>query len=100
MNLWSIIDIVVTGDKVVATFPNTWSPLMYPEKLDYVNDKTLKVIDTSSFDSEGELVHFQFNNQEVEIVNYNGLTMWPEKVWLNRLKQDKTIENHQKQSKP
>lgn len=84
MNLWSMTNIVVTGDKVVATFPNTWWPLTNPEELEYVNDTTLKVTSTSSYDSEDELVHFAFKDGAVESVNYNGSTMWPEAAWLKK----------------
>ncbi len=84
MNLWSITDIVVTGDKVVATYPDTWETLTRPEELTYVDNTTLKVDETDSFSSESELVHFNIKNGKVESVNYNGITMWPENVWLKR----------------
>jgi CubicO group peptidase (beta-lactamase class C family) len=84
MNLWSMTDIVVTGDKVAATYPNTWQPLTQPEKLERVDDTTLKVLETNSFMSEGELVHFNIKNDKVETVNYNGTTMWPEAVWKEK----------------
>jgi D-alanyl-D-alanine carboxypeptidase len=84
MNLWTMINIVVTGDKVIAISPDTWEPLTDSEELEYVDDTTLKVIDTNSFASEGELVHFTIKNGKVESVNYNGATMWPEDVWLKK----------------
>ena len=89
MNLWSMVNIVVTGDKVVATYPNTWDTLSKPEELSYVDGTTLKVCETDSFNSEGELVHFNVKNGKVESINYNGSTMWPEKVWLEILKDRK-----------
>lgn len=91
MNLWSITSIVATGDKVVATFPNSWQPFTNPEELEYVDDKTLKVTDADSFSSEDELVHFNFVNGEVETINYNGSTMWPEQVWLAKQKTKKIV---------
>lgn len=92
MNLWAITDIVVTGDRVVATFPDTWQPLAQPEELEYVNEKTLKVTEAGSFDSEEELVHFKLKNGEVESVNYNGSTMWPEAAWLEKQRQRKIVD--------
>ena len=90
MNLWAIADIIVTGDKVVSVYPDSWEPMSDPEELEYVDDQTLKVTDTSSFDSEDELVHFKFKDGKVESVVYNGSTMWPEAVWLeNQSKKDK-----------
>ncbi len=92
MNLWAITNIVVTGDKVVATFPDTWQPLTQPEELEFVNETTLKVTDTDSFDSEGELVHFHFKDGKVESVNYNGSTMWPEVAWLDKQSKRTKVE--------
>jgi D-alanyl-D-alanine carboxypeptidase len=92
MNLWSMANIVVTGDKVVSTYPDSWWPLTTPEELSYVDDSTLKVSKTDSFSSEGELVKFNIKGNKVESINYNGSTMWPEEVWLNRQK-DKKIVN-------
>jgi hypothetical protein len=84
MNLWSTTDIVVTGDKVVAAYSNSWEPFSGPEELSYVKENTLKVAETSSFNSEGELVRFSLKNGKVETINYNGTTMWPEKTWLDK----------------
>lgn len=92
MNLWGMTDIVVTGDKVIATYINTWHPLSFPEELEYVNETTLKVTETDSFSSEGELVHFSLKGNKVETINYNGSTMWPEDVWMAKQKQRKIVE--------
>ena len=92
MNLWSITNIVVTGDKVVATYPNTWDTLTEPEELEYIDATTLKVTEAGSFDSEDELVHFNLKNGKVETVNYNGATMWPEEVWLNKQRGRKIVQ--------
>jgi CubicO group peptidase (beta-lactamase class C family) len=91
MNLWAMTDFVVMGDRVVASYSDTWQPLRQPEVLGYVDDTTLKVIDTGSFDSEGELVHFNLKNGSVESINYCGNTMWPEKIWLDRISKKKII---------
>ncbi len=94
MNLWSMADIIVTGDKVVATYPDTWQPLNHPENLEnleYVNDTTLKVTSTDSFYSEGELVHFNMKDGKVETVTYNGTTMWPAKTWFQKQQQRKQV---------
>lgn len=84
MDLWATADIVVTGDKIVSVYPDSWDPMSETDELEYVDDTTLKVTDTSSFDSEDELVKFKFKNGKVESVNYNGSTMWPEAVWLKK----------------
>jgi CubicO group peptidase (beta-lactamase class C family) len=91
MNLWGITNIVVTGDKVVATHPDTWQTLTAPEELSYVDNTTLKVSDTDSFSSEGELVKFNLKNGRVESVNYNGSVMWPEETWIKKQRNRKVV---------
>lgn len=95
ISLWSMADVIVTGDKVVTTYPDTWQPLNHPEnleKLEYVDETTLRVTDTDSFYSEGELVHFSFKNGKVETVIYNGTTMWPAEEWLKKQQKRKRVE--------
>lgn len=92
MNLWAIADIIVNGDKVFSVNPDSWKPMSDPEELEYVDDETLKVTDTSSFDSEDELVHFKFENDEVTSVIYNGSTMWREAMWLQRQASRRKVE--------
>jgi D-alanyl-D-alanine carboxypeptidase len=96
ISLWSMTDIIATGDKVVATYPDTWQPLSNTESLEsleYVNDTTLKVTDTDSFYSEGELIRFNFNSSgEVESVIYSGTTMWTADKWFEKHKRLKIVE--------
>ncbi len=95
MNLWSMADIVVTGEKVITVYPDTWKPLNHPEKLEkleYVDKTTLKVTDTDSFSSEGELVHFSIKDGRVDSVVYSGTTMWPVKVWFKKQQERKRVE--------
>lgn len=93
--LWAVSDIVATGDRIVATSPDTWEPLTHPEILEFVDENTLKVIETNSFNSEGELVRFKFKNGKVESIRYTGTTMWPEPVWQNMMKERKSYESLQ-----
>ena len=93
-NLWSIKEIVATGNKVVAIYPDTWNPFSNPEileSLEYVDGATFKVTDTNSFYSEGELVHFSFKNDQVETVIYNGTTMWPVEAWAKKQEERKQV---------
>ncbi len=84
MNLWGMTDIVVTGDKAIAVYANSWQPFENPEVLKYVDSTTLKVTDTDSFSAEDELVRFTLKDGRVETVNYNGATMWTETNWLKK----------------
>lgn len=91
-SIFGIIDIVVTGDKVVTTSPSTWWPLMQPEELERIDDTTFKVLETNSFNSEGELVRFNIQKGHVETVNHSGTTMWPEAAWTKKQKSRKVIK--------
>lgn len=94
MSLWSMTDIIVTGDKVVASYPDIWQPLSYPgslESLEYVDDTTLKVIDTDSFNSEGELVRFKLRDDKVQSVIYSGTTLLPAEAWFKKQKERKRV---------
>lgn len=92
MNLWSASSIVVTGDKIVSTYPDLYFVLKNPEVLEYVDDKTLKVVDTNSFSSEGELVRCNIKNGRVDSINYNGATMWPEEEWVKKQRSRSIVE--------
>jgi D-alanyl-D-alanine carboxypeptidase len=91
-NLWFMTNIVVTGDKIVAAYPESWEPFSVVEKLEYVDDTTLKAIDTDSFSSEGELVRFNIKDGTVDSIRYAGSTMWPEEVWAKKQRSRKVVD--------
>lgn len=91
MNLWTITDIIVTGDTVVSVDSDSWEPMSGAEELEPIDEVTLKVADCS-FESEGDRMHFNFKNGKLESVNSNGSTMWPETTWLEKQKQRKIVE--------
>ena len=93
IDLWDILDIVVTGDKVVVAYPDSWGVLNNPAELIYVDETTLKIGEYNSFGSEGELVKFNIKNNRVESISYAGSTMWPEKVWYEKINNLKEINN-------
>jgi D-alanyl-D-alanine carboxypeptidase len=86
-SLWGTTSIVATGDRVVAAHPDLWDPFDGADELAYVDENTLRIVETSSFGSEGELVRFHRTNGRVETITYAGGTMWPRHVWLDRLRQ-------------
>lgn len=57
-NLWSVLDVVAAGKQVVVGSPDSWSPLADPDRLERVDSRTLRIADTSSYGSAGELVRF------------------------------------------
>lgn len=81
LNLWSTTDILQNGDNLVALSPNTWQPFSDSaliEELVVIDEQTAKITKTIGFGSEGELVRYQFDNQNnVESLQYAGMTMWP-----------------------
>ncbi len=91
MNLWSIMSIVVTGDKVAAAHIDSWDPLSGVQDFEFVNNTTFKVVNADSYGYEGELVRFDIKAGKVETVNYTGSTMWPKDLWLKKIKDKKEI---------
>lgn len=92
MNLWSMADIIALEDKVVATYPDSWNPLSFPEELEYVDKNTLKVIKTDSYSSEDELVRFNIENGKVKNIAYAGSMMWPEQDWDKKQAERKVVK--------
>jgi D-alanyl-D-alanine carboxypeptidase len=91
MNLWLMSQIVVTGDKIVSAYPNSWEPFSATENLEYVDDTTFKATNVDSFSSEGELVRFTLKDGSVESLSYAGSTMWPEKAWIKKQRDRKRV---------
>lgn len=91
MSLWSITDIVATTKGAVAIYPDSWFPFSDPETLEFVSKNIFKVTDTSSFSSEGELVHFHVTDGKVTTLNYNGSTMWLADEWIKRQEKRKIV---------
>lgn len=87
VGLWGRTSIVVSGDRVVAASPDAWDPFEGADVLEPVDETTLRIAETSSFGSEGELVRFTLRDGKVERVRYAGGTMWPVATWSERLRE-------------
>ncbi len=86
MELWSIVDIVSMGNKLVSVYPDAWDPFSAPEILRYVDNNTLKVVKTDGLYSEGELIHYKFDEKgKIKFVVYAGATMLPEEKYLSKI---------------
>lgn len=83
-NLWGEMLLVAVGDRMVTADPGSWEPFTAPEVLEFVDDDTLRIVETSGFGSEGELVRFRFRDGQVEQVRHAGSTMWPIQAWRER----------------
>ena len=62
------------------------------ERLEYINQTTLKIVTADSFYAEGELVHFNFENDEVQTIVYTGYTMWPSEVWFEKQRSRQQVQ--------
>ncbi len=96
MTLWTVIDVLAAGDKIVTVEPDSWELFKEAEELEYVDDKTLKIKKASSFSSEDELIHYEFDaNGSAKKIVYAGATMFPEDDYLTNLKQTEIIGNNE-----
>jgi CubicO group peptidase (beta-lactamase class C family) len=90
LNLGRITEILQSGDNLISICPNDWQPFSDSaliEELEIVDDRTLKIVKTMGFLSEGELVHYNFaNDGRVESLRYAGLTMWPEERYSDTMR--------------
>ncbi len=85
MDLWSIVDIVAAGNKVVSVNPDSWRPFDNHDELEYEDESTLRLMKATSFYPEGELIRFNFDkDKRVSTITYAGGTMWPEADWLKK----------------
>lgn len=80
-SLWSVCDLVVAGQQPAVAWPDTWSPLADPDRLEVVGPRALRIRDTSSYGSAGELLEFELDDGAVSKVRWAGGTMWPEADW-------------------
>ncbi len=83
-NLWGEMLLVAVGHRMVTADPGSWEPFTAPEALEFVDDDTLRIVETSGFGSEGELVRFHVRDGHVEMVRHAGSTMWPIQAWRDR----------------
>lgn len=84
-NLWGRMKIVTAGDTLVTVHGNGWDPLAFIEKLEWVENQTFRIVETSSGSSEGELVQFLMDGERVASVRHGGSTHWPRAVWQEKM---------------
>lgn len=59
--LYGTTDIIATAQGMRMISSNSWYPLYNADELEVIDEVTLKLTKTSSFSSEGELLHYEFN---------------------------------------
>jgi hypothetical protein len=84
MGFFRVSDVLVSGNRLISVFSNSWNPFWEDyEVLEYVDDNTLKIVRAHGYSSEGELVHYSFAaDGSVKAVKYAGVTLLPEKEYL------------------
>jgi len=73
------VEIVATGDRIVAVNPDDWEPFTFAEELALVDPATLRVVTPGSLFHEGELARYAFDDAGVRSVNYGGFIMRPDR---------------------
>lgn len=85
-SIWGTTTILDMGDKMVATYADSWWVLSGAEELEPINKKTtFKLANPGSYSSEGEEVRFNLTNDKVDSVTYAGATLIPEEKWLKEM---------------
>jgi hypothetical protein len=85
-NLWSVLDLVGAGSRLMVTSPDTWQPFKECDELEPLTAETWRIADTSSFGSAGELVNFTREDGVVNHVRFGGMSAWPEPQWAEEEK--------------
>lgn len=102
MNLWSEINIVESGRKLIAIDPNTWAPFSDDQNiqsLERIDDRTLRITSSYEYYSEGEIVKYDFDDTgTVKSLVYAGADMLPEAAF-NSTHARKRLEAALKQGK-
>ena len=83
-NLWGEVLLAAVGDGMVAANPGSWDPLAAPQVLEFVDGDTLRIVETSGFGSEGELVRWEAGDGRMPTLRYAGSTLWPIGAWRER----------------
>ena len=77
-NATSAVEIVAAKRGIAAISPDDWQPFAWPERLEKVDARSLRITTSSSIFNEGELLRYTFTHDVVRAVCYAGLTMLPE----------------------
>ena len=85
MNLWTTMDIIAWGDRILAVYPSSFQPLRYAEELEYIDDKRLTIKKAGSFASADEEVPVKYVGDEVEHMRFAGARLYPERAWMKHL---------------
>ncbi|HKU18558.1 MAG TPA: serine hydrolase domain-containing protein [Candidatus Saccharimonadales bacterium] len=73
----AIVRIVAVGDSVVAVDPDEWEPFAWPDRLEALSARALRICSPGNVATDGEFVHYKFAAGRVQSVSYGGIPMWP-----------------------
>ena len=82
MNTYTSVEIIPTAEKIIAIDPNDWQPFGWADSLEYVDPTTLRIVTQGSLFNEGELVRFNFRDDDdkddkLVSLNFAGITLAP-----------------------
>lgn len=84
-SLWTVVDILRLGDRLVAIDPETTDPTGDVMELEVVDDRTLRITQAAGYASAGERVRFDFDaNGRAVVVQYAGSRLLPWEVYEAR----------------
>lgn len=76
VSLYGVFEIIAQCNGLRGVWPNSWWPLDEVDKLEIVDDSTLKIIDTDGYSSEGEYIKLHVNTKgRVESISHSGSYM-------------------------
>jgi D-alanyl-D-alanine carboxypeptidase len=83
VNLWSAIEVVAAGERLLVGDPDRWAPLAEPDELEPVGTGVgeFRVVEAASFGSLGEPARFVLDAGRPTSVRVGGTTYWAEDRW-------------------
>ena len=84
-NATAAVEIVATGQRIVAIDPDDWEPFTWAEELKQIDANTLRVTTAGSVFNQGEIIRYTFEKDDVRSVKYAGATLLPEATYHRQL---------------
>jgi hypothetical protein len=77
-NALGVRHMLAIGSDIISTPLDSWTPLDSTEKLEVIDDHTLKITKAYDIAAIGEVVRYTFKGNAIKSVNYAGITLWPQ----------------------
>ena len=63
-NLWGVEQVVIKGKEIVGITPQANEPFSNSDTFEKIDETTLKIVKTNGYMSNGELIHYIFDNDD------------------------------------